>query len=133
MSESFAWPEGAVWLWTGSAAGSALAAYATETRVSVAHGWDSYRTLDGAWHTRHTGQRADVQIGALYCRDNAALLALADAQTAVHLHFRHANPLNETAGRFLWSGVIDALEEIGREGDLYRLALRYHCHAWSAY
>jgi hypothetical protein len=133
MSESFAWPEGTVWLWTGSGSASALVAYATETRITVAHGWDSYRTLDGAWHTHHTGQRADVQIGALYSRDNAAWQALFDAQTAVHLHFRHANALGETAGRFLWSGVIDHLEEIGQEGDLYRLALRGHAHAWSAY
>lgn len=133
MSESFAWPEGAAWLWTGSASASALVAYATETRAALDHGWESYRTLDGNWHTRHTGQRAEVQIGALYCRDNTALQALFEAQTAVHIHLRHLNALNESAGRILWSGVIDHLEEIGREGDLYRLALRYHCHAWSGY
>jgi hypothetical protein len=133
MSESFAWPEGAIWLWTGSASASALVAHATDMRATFDHGWQSYRTLDGGWHNRHTGQRAEVVISALTCRDNTALRALFEAQTAVHLHLRSVNSLNESAGQWLWSGVIDALDEIGREGDLTRLVLRYHCHAWSGY
>ena len=108
-----------------------MVAYATDTRVSMVRGYDNFQTLTGTWKNTHTGQRADLSIGALYTLDNTALQRLFDAATAVHIHLSHS--ALATAGIWLYSGMIDSIEIAGREGDMYRYLMTYHCNAWSSY
>jgi len=131
MTETFAWPEGAIYIWTGTA-GSALVAYAENIQATFARGWENYQTLTGTYGDRFTGQRVDVSIGALHHPDNAALRTLFDAQTAVHLHLRESSILG-SAGHFLYSGRIDALSKAGANGGLFTVRLDYHSNVWSAY
>ena len=134
MGETFSWPEGAIYAWTGSATSSALLLYAEEIQGAFQRGWENYQTLDGVYHDRHTGQRVDVRVGTLYCRDNSALRAFFDTTAVtVHLHLKHSNSLSESAGYFLYTGVIDALTLDGRKDDLFRYAMSYHSNVWSAY
>ncbi len=130
MSEAFAWPEGTFWYWTGTA-GSAQVAYGENLSLSLVYGWSNYRTMDSAYHNTLTGQRADVQAGAVWSTN--ALQKIFDAKTAVHLHFVASGTVNGTAGLYLWSGVIDTLDYQGQQKDVYRQSMSYHCNEWSAY
>jgi len=134
MGESFVWPEGNVYLWTGSAS-SALVAYAEQTNVRMAYGYYNSRSLDLAYHDTLTGQRVDVTVGSLYCPDASALQRMFDAKTAVHAHFKHAltGGAAGSAGHFLYSGRMDALQVAGQDGNAYRLLMTYHANIWSAY
>lgn len=129
MSETFAWPEGAIYLWTGTA--SAIPAYVQQVQGTFTQGWDNFATLDGAWHNVLTGARAEITIGALYAVDTA-LRALAAAQTGIHLHLTQS-ALGASAGYLLYSGCIDRVTLAGREGEVYRFSVDYHANDWSAY
>jgi hypothetical protein len=130
--EVYTWPEGAVYLWTGTTGNSALIAYATDTQIREVHGFINFPTLTGTYHDVITGRRADVGIGALYLADSLVLQQFASAETAVHMHLAHtAN--GASAGRFLWSGRIDSYENAGRQGALFTVRLNYHANIWSAY
>ncbi len=62
MAETFAWPEGTVYLWTGTATASAIVAYAERVYGTLVYGVDNFRTLDGTYHNLWTGQRADIYV-----------------------------------------------------------------------
>lgn len=132
MAEVIAWPEGSIWVWTGTA-GSALLMYAQNSRAFFVRGYDNFSTLDGTYHNVETGQRADVQIESLYTTNATALQKMFDASTAVHLHMKHAVSGGGSAGHYLWSGRIDYLMYMGQVGDLYRYQIAYHANVWSAY
>lgn len=134
MAETYVWPEGTLYVWTGTATASAAIAYAQNVRATTVRGWENYQTLDGVWHNRHTGQRCDVSIGALLTRDNSALNAMFD-QTAqlVHMHMIYSHSAGGSAGRLLWSGQIDSLGDNGAENQSTTVEMTYHCNAWSAY
>lgn len=135
MTEVFAWPEGSMWLWTGSptASASGVVAYAESMSVALARGWDNYRNLTGIYHNTLTGRRADLRIGALYTLDNTGMVTLHEAETAVHVHLRHSASVGGTAGVFLWSGRIDTVEINGSDKGVYRMNVVYHANVWSAY
>ena len=134
MAETYAWPEGTIYIWTASATASAVVGYAQSVRATLVRGWENYQTLDGGWHNRHTGQRADVQIGALLTRDNSALNAMLDATgVLVHLHLLYDHSAGGSAGRYLWSGQIDTMSDNGSEGQSTTMEMAYHCNIWSAY
>ena len=134
MAETYAWLEGTVYIWTGTGTASAVVAYAQSVRATLVRGWENYQTLDGAWHNRHTGQRADVQIGALLTRDNSALNAMFDATGAlVHVHMIYDHSAGGSAGRILYSGQIDTLSDNGSDGQSVNLEMAYHCNSWTAY
>lgn len=132
MAETFAWPEGTMYLWTGSATASAVVAYAESVFGTLAYGVDNFRTLDGAYHNLWTGQRADLQVGTMYTTDVLALQRFAAAQTGVHIHLRHSG-VQGSAGYFLYSGAINSVTLAGRDGDIFRFALSYQSNVWSAY
>ena len=133
----FVWPEGSLYLFTGADGASALVAYQTDTQARFTIGSVNYQTFDKVYHNTPTGKLAQITIGHLYTPNQAELDKLISAQTAVHMHFKHiyaiAGGTSASAGYFLWSGFIDAIEVAGREGDLYRNRLQYHCNEWSAY
>src|SRR5574343_10019 len=131
MAATFAWPEGRIYLWTGTATASALVAYAERVYGTLAYGVDNFRTLYGTYHNLLTGQRADVYIGALYTKDMLTLQRMADAQTGVHAHLNHSG-YQGSAGYFLYSGAINSVGVVGREGDIIRVTFSYQANAWSA-
>jgi hypothetical protein len=132
MAETFAWPEGSVYLWTGATTASAVVAYAEHVYGTLLYGIDNFRTLDGTYHNLWTGQRADVYVGAFYTTDAQQLQVIADAQTAIHAHLKHSG-LAGSAGLFLYSGAIDSVQLQGAAGDVYRFSLQFHANNWSAY
>jgi hypothetical protein len=131
MAEVFGWPEGRVYYWTGTATASGEPGYFEAASFSLTYGYSNYRTMDSAYHDTLTGQRADVTIGSMWSTN--ALLAIADARTAVHLHFVASGSTNGTAGIYLYSGRIDRLELQGQNNDVYRQSVTYHANVWSAY
>ena len=131
MGETFAWPEGTIYLWTGSATASAIPAYAQNVQGTFVQGWDNFATCDGNWHDVLTGVRADVTIGALYTVDNA-VKAMVASQTAIHMHIRHT-ALGASAGYLLYSGRADVVTLAGREGEVFQWSMSYHANVWSAY
>ena len=134
MAESYVWGEGTIYVWTGSATATAVIAYAQNVRATMVRGWENYQTLDGAWHNRHTGQRADVQIGALLTRDNSALNVIADTTAAlVHIHLLYNHSAGGSAGRILWSGQFDSFGDNGSEGQSVLSDVSFHCNSWTAY
>jgi hypothetical protein len=133
MAETFAWPEGSCHFWTGTATASAVLAYAQQTNVMLVRGWYNTQTLDGTYHDKLTGQRANVTIGALWTPDQSALVRLYESATAVHVHFRHALSGGGSAGHVLYSGRIDNLQLAGQDGGLYQMMMMYHANSWSAY
>jgi hypothetical protein len=133
MSEAFSWPEGNLYLITGSATASALLGYVKSLQLNPFRGWENYQTLDGTWHNRQTGRRIDVSVSLAHTVDNAILDAVFDAShTAVHLHHVAAYT-GVSAGCIMYSGVIDTLSTNGNEGDLFVRQFTYHCNNWSAY
>lgn len=131
MAEAFAWPEGAIYLWTGTATASALVGYCQSVQGALARGWDNRPRMDGSYVDHLTGQRADVLIGAAYQRDST-LAAVFDSATAVHLKLLHSS-VNGTAGYTLWSGRLDNLTLVGNERTPYVYSLAYHANKWSAF
>jgi len=133
MPEAFSWPEGAIYIWTGGAGvTSALVAYAENVSVTMLHGWLNYRTLDSAYHDRHTGQSVELRVGALYTVGNSALQTMFDAKTAVHVHVPYIGG-GVSGGVFIYSGRIDDVAVVGQQNDLTRYRFSYHANIWSAY
>jgi hypothetical protein len=132
MAEAYTWPEGSVSLWTGSATASAVVAYAQNTDLMLARGWENRRTLSGNYYDIPVGYRADINIGAVFTSDGT-LQRMFDSATAVHMKFQHTNAPNGSAGLMLYSGRIDALAYRGSENAPYTYTLTYHANQWSAY
>jgi hypothetical protein len=132
MTEAISWPEGAIYLWTGTATASALVGLARDTTLSLLYGIDNYQTFDTAYHDLHTGQRADVGVGSLYTTDRLTLSTFADAKTAVHMHLAHTGVYG-SAGWFLYSGALDLVQVAGGDGRTFEYRVQYHANRWSAY
>ena len=132
--EVVAWPEGSIYLYTGSvgAGTSALVAYAADVSLTLTRAWDNYPTLDDIYHDVQTGRRADLTIGALYTVGNSALNAFERAGSAVHVHLKHSG-LGFSAGYQIYSGRIDRVALNGRAGDVFRYQITYHANEWSGY
>jgi hypothetical protein len=119
-AEVFGWSEGRVYLWTGSATASAVAAYAQNTQANMVHG------------NALTGLRADVSEGLLYTHDATIMKMFHPSATAVHIKLLHSG-VNGSAGHFFYSGVIDSLVVAGSEQNPYQYTLNYHANIWSAF
>jgi len=133
MTEVYAWPEGNVWVWTGTA-GSAVLAYVEGCTIQMAYGWENQQNLNGVYRDYKTGQRIDVSIQRVYSPGSTALLKWAESATAVHLHFKHLQSgLASANGIYVYSARIDQVQLGGREQDTYREALNMHANVWSAY
>lgn len=133
MAEVFAWGEGQIYLWTGTATASARIGYAQNVQAPLVRGWANDPSLAGSYRDHLTGLRADVLLGALYTPD-ATIQKIEASATAVHLKLLHALPDNMgSAGTILWSGRIDSLTYVGNENNLFQYTLAYHANRWSAF
>lgn len=130
-AEAFVWPEGSIYLWTGTATASAVPGYAQNIQATFVQGWDNYATLTGGYVNTLTGERADVVIGGLATYDTA-LTTLIAAGVDIHMHIR-VDALGLSAGRYLYSGRVDQYVLAGREGDAFQYSIAYHANVWSAY
>lgn len=133
MPESFAWPEGVVFIYTGNAtpSTSAVIAYAQNTRIPLNMGWDNRAAASGNYYDHKTGQRADVSIGAIHTVDNTISKIFASA-TAVHMKFINQNAVG-SGGYFLYSGRIDSLQFQGADKMPFSYAINMHFNAWSGF
>lgn len=131
MPEAIGWPEGYVYLYSGSLAASALVALAENTQITFAYGWDNRPAAGGIYYDHLTGQRADVTIGATYMLDITTIKMMQSA-TALHMKFLHSG-INGSAGHWLYSGRIDNYAINGRKGDVYKLSIKGHFNVWTAF
>ena len=129
---TFTWPEGTVYLWTGSALKSAIA-FASETDANLVIGYVNQQA-GSAYHNYATGQRVDVTIGALYTNDGT-IDRIFDSRTAVHMKIeqKFLTGLTASAGMLFWSGAIDGVQFRGSDGQSFSYQMRYHANIWSAY
>ena len=132
MPESFAWPEGNVWMSTGLPfATSAYIGLAESTQSNLQIGWVNTQAAGGVYYNHSTGQRADVTINKMYSFDKTAQRWF-DSATAVHMKFIHSS-VNGTAGYFLYSGRIQSLSIQGNAGQVFKQAIVYFANNWSAF
>lgn len=133
MAESFGWPEGNIYIWTGAAAPStsALIAHARDTKLSVALGWDNRPAANATYYNHLTGKRADISIGAVYTVD-ATIAKMHESATAVHMKFLHANAIG-SGGYFLYSARIMSLQYVGNEKQPFSYTFNAFANAWSAF
>lgn len=131
MPEVISWPEGSIYVWTGSATASAVPGYAQNIQATLTWGWDNFWTVSGEPRDTLTGKRADMTVGGLMTFD-AALTNIMQSETAVHIHIRR-DALGASAGYYFYSGRIDQHIFAGREGEIYQYSITYHSNIWSAY
>jgi len=132
MAETFAWPDGSVILWTGTASG-ALVGYATQTNAQFVQGWANVGpTIGGTYSDHLTGRRVNVSLTLNYHPGSVAQ-TMFEAATAVHMELRHLDGVGGSAGHLLYSGRMDSLTPAGAERGVYTLAMTYHANVWSAY
>lgn len=133
MPESFAWPEGAIAVYTGNAtpSTSALIAYAKDTNVSIAYGWDNRANASGVYLNHLTGTRADVTFNAVYTVDTT-IAKMTQSATAIHVKVIQNNVIG-SAGYFFYSGRIVNLRLVGNERDTYKYQFTYFANSWSAF
>lgn len=130
-SEAFVWPEGQLWIYTGNLATSAVVAFAQNSRLNLAWGFQNRQTMASTYYDVITGQRADMNIGAILCFDST-IQRIADAKTAVHMKFINSS-VNGSAGYMLYSGRIDSLAYDGTEAAPFKYTLAYHANVWSGF
>lgn len=130
-AEQYAWPEGSLLVWTGSAA-PYTASYVSKIGIRGVRGWANFGpTFGGQYADVLTGQRVDVTIDAAYTYDTT-LQRIFESATAVHMHVWH-NSVNGSAGMLMWSGRVTEWGVAGQEGGLYAITLAYYANTWSAY
>ena len=131
MAEAYVWPEGQIAIYTGNGAASAVVAYAQQSQASRAWGWNNTETVGGVYADHLTGKRVTVSVQAMHTFDGT-IAKIAESATAVHMKFIH-NTVNGSAGVFLYSGRIDALDYAGSEGSPYTWTMQAHFNLWSAF
>jgi len=132
MVETFAWPDGSVYLWTGIEA-AAVVGYATQTNAQFVHGWANVGpTIGGTYSDHLTGKRVNVSLTLNYHPGSVAQ-TMFEAATAVHMELRHLDGVGGSAGYLLYSGRFDSVTPAGDERSVYTLAATYHANSWSAY
>ena len=133
-AETYSFAEGKLYLYasaSGTASGSGIG-FAEGARLRISYGWRNHQTLDGQYHDRITGQRADLQVDHLFY--DLTLFRLANASAAVNTKFEGlvTGGLGQSALWTLYSGVIDNLEVAQVKGDVFKGGLAYHANSWSA-
>ena len=133
MAEAFSWMDGLLYIYTGAAAPStsALIAYAQNSRGNFAYGWDNRAAANGTYRDHKTGQRVDLFINAIYTNDTT-ITKITESATAVHFKLMQSHAIG-SAGYFLYSGRIDAIQYQGSDKNPFVYSLNAHFNAWSAF
>jgi hypothetical protein len=132
MAEVVSWMESQVYISTGSATASAVVAFAQNTQVNLARGWQNDANAAGTYRDHLTGQRADVTIGVMYTYDGT-IQRIEGSATAIHMKLLNTAVGQGSAGVLLWSGRIDTLSIVGSEANPYQYTLACHFNSWSAF
>ena len=130
-SQAYSWMEGQLVVWTGIGAASAVVAYAQNNSLNIQYGWVNREQMSGGYYDVLTGQRADLNVGAVMCFDGA-IRRLFEAKTAVHMKFINSSVAG-TAGYSLYSGRIDTLSFNGSEAAPYTYSLAAHFNVWTGF
>lgn len=130
MREAISWMEGVVSFFTGGA--TAVVAYAQDMDVSIMRGWNNRQNVNGRYIDRLTGQRADVNIAAMYTYDTTILRLFDQEPTAVFMTINHS-ALSVSAGYRFSNGVIQSVSLEGAEGGAYRFSVQYYANTWTAW
>lgn len=141
MPEVYSWNEGKVYGWNSTfGSTSALIGYAQDMTLTITYGWENKRLVTGTYIDVLTGQRADLQIGALYTTQTIAdfFRGMATATNLVRLnvHVQQSALVGgaaASAGWLLYTGVMDRLELAGSEGAPYTYRIAYHSNLWLGY
>ena len=132
MAEVYAWPEGALYIWSGAAnASGAPVAYVNNANLTTQWQWSNDPRLDGSYRDHLQGQRANINAALAYTIGQNAV-TLAQATATVHFKFQH-NGVDGSAGFIAYSGKIDSLNLNGAAAGTYAMTLAAHCNIWSAY
>jgi len=130
-AETYAWPEGELLIWTGSAASVGVGRMNNSTH-QIVHGWlNAGPSLSGVYTDHLTGKRANVSIAAGFTYDTE-LIRIMQAATAVHIEARYSS-VNGSAGWKFYSGRIDSQTVQGGAAGLFNFTMTYHSNDWSAY
>lgn len=132
MPEVYGWPEGSLWVWTGShtASGNPVA-FVSDSNVRPTYQWQSDPTVSGSYRIHLGGVRFDANFNALFAHDTRLKILYAGTANT-HIKFQQSG-IHGTAGWIAYSGRINQLSEAGGEGRLYTYSLGYFSHIWSAY
>ena len=133
MNEVFAWPEGDLYLYTGShtASGSVIA-YVRNINVGINVAWQSDPAVDGTYRAHYTDQRADYSFSVDWAYGET-LYTLFNAQTAVHLKMQANMATIGSAGLFIYSGVMPSFNYAGADLGVFNQTVNGFGHSWSAF
>lgn len=132
MAEIYAWPEGALYIWSGAANASGTpAAYVNNATLAVQWQWSNDPRLDGSYRDHLQGKRGNLNATLAYTI-GMGLVELAHATATVHFKLQH-DGVDGSAGFIGYSGRIDSLNLNGSEGGTYGLSIAAHVNEWSAY
>ena len=132
-SEAYSWPQGTLYLYTGTATASALIGYAQNSHVTLSYGWENRPSLSGIYRDHLTGLRADLSVQALLSND-WRVMKMAASATAVHCILKQITlPASASAGILLFSGRIDSLQMVGQDAQAYTFTFNYHSNSWSSF
>lgn len=133
MAEAFSWMDGSLFMWTGAAAPStsAVFAYTRDSRGNFMFGWDNRAAANRTYRDHLTGLRCDVYINSVYTNDTT-ITKIAESATAVHMKLLQSHAIG-SAGYFLYSGRIDAIQYQGNEKNPFIYTLNVHFNSWSAF
>jgi len=130
-AEALSWREGVVYIWTGTATASALAAYVQNVNIMPSIGYLNRQTMGGTYTNHETGRYVQFQVG-LMASQHWTLFQMFSSGNEVNMHFAHSS-VNGSAGIYLYSGRIDTMPLQGQEGAIFQWAINGHANVWSSY
>jgi hypothetical protein len=132
MAEAFGWPEGQVYIATGTFAASAVVAYCENLGITLHKPTLNRVHADGTYRDHLTGNRADITIGAMWTYD-MTIAKIFESATATHMKIINIAGGLGSAGYILYSGRITTFAPNGSNGNPFQYTLNYHANVWSAF
>lgn len=133
MGEAFSHNEGALYLWTGSAAASGSpVGFVQNANVSLQYSWQNQLSIGTARYEWLNDRRADVMFGALWT-NNSTVHEIAQATgNVVHMKLE-ASGVNGSGGWIVYSGQIDSVQVLSQRGGVDSLNVMAHGFEWTGY
>lgn len=132
MSETYAFPEGLLHVWTGLAnASGAGQLYVQNINLSMQMGWQVNQSLLSTYRRHLTGRAANLNVGAAFAL-SAYLPALLLSATAVHFKITTQH-FGGSAGFIFYSGALNNVSLVGAENGVFTYQVGAESNIWTAF
>lgn len=133
MTEAFSHREGALYMWTGSAAASGSpVGFVNNVSVSFQYSWQNQLSIGTARYEWLNDARADVMIGTLWTNTSRVYELAHQTGQVVHIKLE-ASGVNGSGGWLVYSGQIDSVQVLSQQGGVDMLSMMGHGFEWTGY